>query len=143
LLDLLLDEWSVGKHSPSIKACLRRVLGELKPEAQLLLRGHPRLQVVIRPGGLYAWPYFPIYKQRRIVRELADAGLSVRVSTRVLLVISEELSEGGADFLRDALGHVLLYLQHPRAKNGCPEAMREWNAWRNQFGTSGGRPKED
>jgi hypothetical protein len=126
---LLLDEWGVKR--PRLKACIRRVLRELSPSAHLLLWRAPALEVVIRPNpGFSVWAYFPVHKHRRIVRQLADEGLSLRTATRVLLVISEKLSEEDADHMRDHLGHVLLYLQHPRTKNDCEAASREWNAWR-------------
>jgi hypothetical protein len=133
--DLLLDEWGVDKQSLSLKACVRRVLSELSIDAHLTLRREPRLQVVILPEsvpGFRVWSYFPIYERRSIVQQLADIGISTRPSTRVLLVISETLSEDEADYLRDGLGHVLLYLRSPRATNDCDAAMREWNSWRSQ-----------
>jgi hypothetical protein len=88
----------------------------------------PSLQVTIHPEAAFSvWAYFPVHKRRMIVRQFADAGFSLRHSARVLLVISENLSEEDADQMRDHLGHVLLYLQHPRAKNDCEAALREWS----------------
>ncbi len=126
--DFLLDEWGADKQPPRFKACIRRVLGELSPGAHLLLLHAPSLQVTIRPEADFSvWAYFPVHKNRRIVRQLSDDGISLRPSARVLLVISEKLCEGDADNMRDHLGHILLYLQHPRAKNDCEAALREWS----------------
>jgi hypothetical protein len=127
-LDMLLDEWCVN-NSPRFKACIRDVLGELSSEAHHILLRAPPLQVTIQPKfGLGVWAYFPVHKRRIIVRQLADDGFSLRAVSRVLLVISENLSEKDADNLRDHLGHVLLYLRQPRANNDCPAAGREWKA---------------
>ena len=129
-LDMLLDEWGVNEHSPGFKARIRGVLGELCTSAHLLLRA-TSLQVVIRPEAAFSvWAYFPAHKLRAIVRRLAEDGFSLRADTRVLLVISEKLSDEDAEYMRDHIGHVLLYLQRPRAKNDCEAASREWNAWR-------------
>lgn len=128
-LDMLLEDWGVDKAPPRLKACIRGVLGELDPSAHLLLRRNPTLQVTIRPDAGYSvWAYFPVHKRRMIVRQLADDGILLRVESRVLLVISEKLSKKDADNMRDHLGHVLLYLRCPRAKNDCEAASREWNA---------------
>lgn len=97
------------------------------------MRHHPSLQVIILPeldAGYRVWAYFPVHKRRRIVRQLLDDGILLLPTTRVLLVLSEKLTEEDADHVRDHLGHVLLYLQHPRANNDCADAMREWNASR-------------
>jgi hypothetical protein len=128
--DILPDEWGVKQ---GLRARIRRVLRELVPEAQLLLMHHPALQVTVRPQAsavFSVWAYFPVHKCRRIVRQLADEGISARPSTRVLLVISEKLFGADVGNLRDHLGHVLLYLRHPRAKNDRAAASREWNASR-------------
>jgi hypothetical protein len=59
----------------------------------------------------------------RIVGELLP-----RSDTRVLLVFGAD--RGGKlefeDHLRDHLGHVLLFLRDPDARNDCPDATREW-----------------
>jgi hypothetical protein len=128
-ISLLLDEWGADKHSPRFKACLRRVLSELGPDAHGFLRRHPKLQVAILPKASVdycAWAYFPVHKQRQIVRYLAMIGVPVRPEVGVLLVISEQLAGRDVCHLRDHLGHVLLYLREPRAKNECEAAMREW-----------------
>jgi len=128
-LDMLLDEWDVGQQPPAFKACIRGVLGELGPSAHLILLRAPSLQVTIRPDADYiVWAYFPVHRHRLIVRRLVDDGFLLRADSRVLLVISENLSDEDADHMRDHLGHVLLYLRHPRAKNDCGAASREWNA---------------
>lgn len=133
-IDRVLDEWCAGNQPPKVTACLRRVLGELSPSAHLLLLSATSLQVTIRPDADFSvWAYFPVHKRRRIVRQLEqDGGFSLRASTRVLLVISEKLATEDTDNVRDHVGHVLLYVQHPRAKNDCEAAGQEWQVWRNQ-----------
>ncbi|SPF35953.1 hypothetical protein SBA1_1480027 [Candidatus Sulfotelmatobacter kueseliae] len=112
---------------------MRRVLGELSPESCLILKAQ-ELQVIVRPAdGFSVWAYFPINRRRMVVRQLAADGILLRPTTRVLLLISEkhilqqstQLTDAN---LRDHLGHVLLYLRHPRASNGCGDALREWEA---------------
>ena len=49
----------------------------------------------------------------------------------MLLVFSDAGFEGESeeqfeDYLRDPLGHVLLYLRASKAQNDCPDAMEEW-----------------
>lgn len=131
-VDMLLAEWGMDGLSPSITAEVRRVLRELSAESLLRLRD-PRLQVVIHPAaGFSVWAFFPVHCRRTIVKELAAEGVLMRPTTRVLLLIgagTPDEDEGGlADYLRDHLGHTLLYLRHPRAKNECEDALREWRA---------------
>jgi hypothetical protein len=72
------------------------------------------------------WAYFPIHRGRRLVQ-----GLHPKPATRVLLVFNAaecdatpvKLLQG---YLRDHLGHVLLYLRKPKARNECGDAYREW-----------------
>ena len=132
-VDILLTEWGVDGHAPRLAATVRDALSELAAEAYLLLRD-PRLQVVIRPAAAFSvWAYFPVGPHRSIVKELASVGVPMRPTTRVLLLIDARMpdkDEGNfSDHLRDHLGHVLLYLRDPRAKNDCDAAMREWDAW--------------
>ena len=57
--------------------------------------------------------------------------LRPRRQTRVLMVFSRAGFESEPArvlkaHLRDHLGHVLLYLRNPKARNECPDAQREW-----------------
>jgi hypothetical protein len=131
-VDLLMAEWGLEKHSRRIQTCMRRVLGELTPQTLLVLRREPRLQVVVHPEeGCSVWAYFPIHKNRFIVRHVIHLGIQVRPTVRVLLVISEarfykQPLKLTRDQLRDHLGHVLLYLRSPKAQNDCRNAGKEW-----------------
>jgi hypothetical protein len=126
-VDLLMDEWSVTKQSPRIQASMRRVLNELDGECQVFLRREPRLEVMFRPNGPHSvWAFFPIHKRRWIAKEYKP-----KSETRILLLFGTENFEQDAvrstdDYLRHHLGHVLLYLHSPGARNDCPDAEREW-----------------
>jgi hypothetical protein len=117
----------MGEQPSRLQGLVRKVLGELVAEALLFLKD-PRLEVKILPGeGFSVWAHFPVYR-RRIARELRP-----RPQTRVLLVfclatLQTESAKLFADRLRDHLGHVLLYLRDPKARNGCAEAQKEWRA---------------
>jgi hypothetical protein len=55
---------------------VRRLLEELAVETQLFLRREPRLQVAVHSGeGLSewfsVWAYFPIHRNRTIVRDVS------------------------------------------------------------------------
>jgi hypothetical protein len=117
---------------------MRRVLGELTAEGQLFLEGHPFLEVLVRPSAAFSvWAYFSVHRRRSVVRELATEGIPLKPTTRVLLLIGEEQVLRQPDSLteaelRDHIGHALLYLRRPRARNECKDALREWDAWRSQ-----------
>jgi hypothetical protein len=99
------------------------VLSELCPEAHLMLH-NPKLQVVIHTdAGFGIWASFPVHKTRVLCKEQLP-------ETRVLLRIDTDLTEEDADFVRDHIGHVLLYLRKPRAKNDCNAATREFDDYR-------------
>jgi hypothetical protein len=74
------------------------------------------------------WAYFPVHRNRLIARRLQP-----KPQTRVLLVLSaadfaKEPARTLEDYLRDHLGHVLLYLRSPKARNECRDAMQEWRS---------------
>lgn len=129
--DLLIAEWGIGKCSLRVRTRLRRVLGELSPGAQMILRRNPKLQVsVVSETNFSVWAYLPAHRKRRIVRDL---GIELNPAARVLLVICEKLIERQAARLTDAelrdhLGHTLLYLRSPKSRNECTDASREWAA---------------
>lgn len=108
---------------------MRRVLGELSPSAQMILRRNPKLQVVaVSETGFSVWAYFPVHRKRQIVRDLR---IELKPTARVLLVICEKLIEQQSARLTDAelrdhLGHALLYLRSPKSQNECADAAREW-----------------
>jgi hypothetical protein len=140
--DLLLREWEIPFDS-RIENCLRQVLEEMQPSAQLFLRNEPKLQVLAHPDALHSvWAYFPIHNQRIIVSRL---NIEVKPSARVLLLLRTEDTDSDSefmDYLRDHLGHVLLYLRSPRLRNECEDAGREWrNAVLPLRNSLGGRQK--
>ncbi len=145
---LRMQEWGMGEQSRRIQSSVRRVLNELTGEALLFLKD-PRLEVkvlsdadlqrVAEDGGLRTsdgwkghpslmighsvWAYFPIGYIGRL--------LYPKPETCALLVFSapqakREQGKLFEDRLRDHLGHVLLYLRSPKARNDCPDAMKEW-----------------
>jgi hypothetical protein len=79
--------------------------------------------------------------------------LEPRPETRVLLVLGEgpferDISKTLEEYLRNHLGHVLLYLREPRANNDCAAAMKEWRrSARDEEGAAEGakvkKPKDD
>jgi hypothetical protein len=123
-----MQEWRMGEQSRRIQTCVRKVLNELVAEAHLILRG-PRLEVMVAPESSHSvWAYFPMHRNRWIARQL-----SPKPETRVLLVLStagfekEPVRQLG-EYLRHHLGHALLYLDDPKARNECKDAMKEWRA---------------
>lgn len=126
-VDLLMQEWRMGEASHLIQTCMRQVLRELDVEARLRLRNEPKLEVMVLPNAAYSvWPYFPIHRRRVIARQYGP-----KPATRVLVVLSEKLFHEQSlklsmAELRDHLGHTLLYLRSPTARNECVDAGREW-----------------
>jgi hypothetical protein len=67
-------------------------------------------------------------------KRLLAQGMRLNPRTRVLLAFCTATCESTPvkvlqDQIRDHIGHVLLYLRDPKARNGCPEAMREWRKY--------------
>jgi len=126
-IDRLMKEWGMCERSHRIQACVRRVLRELSGEALLALIKNPKLEVKVIPKPDFSiWAYFPIHRNRLIARRFAPTR-----TTRVLVVLSEPRIEEqplkvSEDELRDHLGHTLLYLRSPKARNECSDAQREW-----------------
>jgi hypothetical protein len=144
-VDFRMDEWRMGEQPRRIQVSVRRVLSELSVESLMRLKD-PKLQVVISPTTIHdTWAYFPIHRRRVISHHL-----TLRPQVRVLLLIGTdftrqalrratvvltpeisrqspgEMKETFEDRLRDCLGHVLLYLRSPKARNECADAWQEW-----------------
>jgi hypothetical protein len=125
-VEAVMKDWNMAEQSSRIQSCLRKVLAELSDGACRRLRDD-KLEVKILPTADYGvWAYFPIHRRRWITRELYP-----KETTRVLLVLGtshfeEESLEVLEDWLRDHLGHSLLYLREPKAKNVCSVAQEEW-----------------
>lgn len=134
-VDFRMQEWGMGEQSGRMQTCVHRVLKELQVTALIMLKDQ-RFEVLVLPnswGQGFCYPYFPIYPQRRIVKHVTSLGMPPKPETRVLLILTSPAFETEpmkflADCLRDALGHVLLYLRSPKASNHCPDAMKEWRA---------------
>ena len=124
-VDFRMEEWRMAEQSPGVQTSVRRVLNELSTESLLRLKD-PKFEVMARPEKSFSvWAYFPIHRNLRIARELGP-----KPETRVLLVFStaslRDKRKFFEDCLRDHLGHVLLYLRSPKARNECPDAQEEW-----------------
>ena len=129
-VDLLMREWRMAGQSRRIQVSVRKVLSELAAEACLSLMDR-RLEVIVLPDptpGRWdsVWAYFPIHRRRLVARRLRP-----KPETRVLLVFStadaeHEPCDAFEVYLRDHLGHVLLFLRAPRSPNECIDAEREW-----------------
>ena len=129
-VDLLMQAWRMAGQSSRIEVSVRKVLSELAAEACLALMD-PGLEVMVLPEltpGRWdsVWAYFPIHRRRVVAQKLRP-----KPGTRVLLVFStadaeHEPCDAFEIYLRDHLGHVLLFLRAPRAPNECVDAEREW-----------------
>lgn len=128
-VNLLMQEWGLDKQHAKFQREVKAVLMELSIQAQLFLRNEPRLQVEVVKGN-DVWASFPMHKLRSEAKHFR-----LRPTTRVLLVIGSQLfaersrkSTGydATEHLRDHLGHTLLYLRSPKARNECVDAWREW-----------------
>jgi hypothetical protein len=124
-VDFLMAEWGIGERR-RLQTIVRKILTELCAEALLSLKD-ARLEVMILPDADFTvWAYFPIHRRRLIAKKLR-----LKPQTKVLLVLSpdgftKEPVKTVEAYLRDHLGHVLLYLRAPKARNGCADAMKEW-----------------
>jgi hypothetical protein len=115
-------------RSNRVRRCLKRVLDEMIPEAQLCLRDR-RLQIEVIPqswGMGEVWAYFPVHRRRMIAKQV-----SLKPTTRVLLVICKPGVEARPlkrteEELRHHLGHVLRYLERPKWRNECKDAEKAW-----------------
>jgi len=74
-------------------------------------------------------------KSLDINRRLSLTRIKLRSSTRIVLELGSQMFNGrrrGSTrhdvtiHLRDHLGHVLLFLRDPEARNECEDAEREW-----------------
>src|SRR5260370_10354272 len=125
-VDCRMQEWGMNDCSPRLQTCGRRVLGELPADALLTLKDS-KLEVTVQPEADHSvWAYFPIHRNRMISRKLEP-----RPETRVLLVLGEghferDINKTLEEYLRNHLGHVLLYLREHRANNDCAAAMKQW-----------------
>jgi hypothetical protein len=66
-------------------------------------------------------------------RQLAAKKYKPKPATEVLLVlnpttIEKQSTRVSCDTLRDHLGHTLLYLRDPKARNECVDAQKEWQS---------------
>lgn len=148
-VDLRMYEWGIAAQSSRVQRSVHRVLSELSCEALLRLRDR-RLQVLISPTTIWdTWAYFPMHIKnhfsgpqecRLIMEPLALP------ETRVLLLLGTSFTHkamlaasvvlppdatatpsGLEDKLRHHLGHSLLYLRSPKARNECRDAWKEWD----------------
>ena len=127
-------EWRIPVAEHAFYRSIRRVLDELDPTGLTRLNDPAFEVMVLRKADTRiwspcsVWAYFPVHRRRWITKKL-----NPRPATRMLLVFGMENfeEEKPAEFewrLRDHIGHVLLYLRSPRAKNDCPDAMKEWKS---------------
>jgi hypothetical protein len=133
--DLLMAEWGLDRWHGKLQRCLRRVLGELVTEAHLVLRRNPKLQVALSDSAPFSvWAYFPIHRRRTI---LSSCSISLVPGARTMLLINPTIVESqphrqNCNQLRDHLGHLLLYLRDPKARNECSDASREFERYKVQ-----------
>jgi hypothetical protein len=99
----------------------KRLIGyELKHRKRVWTTEATRRSYLRNPSS-----HIPIW--RRLIAQQAQP----KRQTRVLLVLSatdftKEPVRKLEGYLRDHLGHVLLYLRSPMARNDCQDAYREW-----------------
>lgn len=123
-----MNGWSNDYDFPEIEKCFDSVVEELGILAQVALLD-PRLQMEVVPVSSDGFPvhaFFPMHRHRWITK-----WIEVRPTTRILLLLSKPDIEGMPKeevlkALRHHLGHSLLYLREPKAKNECPAADEEW-----------------
>lgn len=131
-VEYLMERWRVGEQSERFQASVRRVLREMSGEALLGLRT-PKLQVVILPSFTCVWAFFPVGKMRKRKHTWCYLMPKVRLepAAEVLLVFGADQVQSTPkrrfeDHLRDHLGHTLLFLRDPEARNECSNAEQEW-----------------
>lgn len=124
----LANGWLGDFSFPLIEDCFDSVLRELGTVAQIALLD-PRLQIEVVPissDGFPVYAFFPMHRHGWITK-----WIEVRPATRILLLLSKPdietmPKEETMKVLRHHLGHSLLYLREPKAKNECPAADEEW-----------------
>jgi hypothetical protein len=132
-VDFLIQQWRMTEQSDTFQASVRRVLHELIGEALLELRT-PKLQVATLPSfTTCVWAFFPVGVKRRRTHTWAYRMPKVRLESaaEVLLVFgSQEVQRRPKHFFedrfRDHLGHTLIFLRDPEARNECSDAQEEW-----------------
>jgi hypothetical protein len=123
----VLSDADLQRVQTVIRALVIRTLSSLPTPQQWQervcrwLERHPGIVI-----GHSVWAYFPVHRRRYVARLFPP-----KPETRVLLVFStagaeKERRKVFEDQIRDHLGHVLLYLRSPKARNDCPDAMKEW-----------------
>jgi hypothetical protein len=134
-VDLLMHEWRLDEQSGCFQARVRSVLRELCAESQLTLRREPKLEVRVSPNrGASVWAFFPCNRGRYSIRRWSMGFIPVvkpAPATKVLLELNADAfmkqpAARSKDELSHHLGHVLLYLKNPGARNECADASREW-----------------
>jgi hypothetical protein len=147
-VDARMKQWGMGEQSRRIQCSVRRVLSELCAESLLFLND-PRLQVLISSTTIYdTWAYFPMHIKNHFsgpqkcrlrmepfalpeTRVLLLLGTNfthkaMLAATALLPLDTTVLPSDFEDSLSHHLGHVLLYLRSPMARNDCPDAVKEW-----------------
>ena len=125
-VDARMNEWRMSEQPRRVRACVRRVMNELHATALLTLKD-PRFEVRVLPEDVFSvWAYFPVHRRRSVAKRLHP-----KPETRILLVLStahleKQPMRQSEDELRDHLGHTLLYLRNPKARNECGDALKEW-----------------
>ena len=123
-----MNDWHMGEQSSHIQSCVRKVLSELSDGACFRLRDEGLEVKVVPKDGIGVWAYFPMNRRRLIAREFNS-----KAETRVLLMLrapncQKESAEALEGLLRHHLGHALLHLRDPKARNGCLAAEKEWDS---------------
>jgi hypothetical protein len=130
-VDFRMQEWGMDEQSRRMQTCVRNVLSELVAEATLLLKD-PKLEVMVLPEAAHSvWAYFPVRGRDPNQEVMILPDVPLKPETQILLVfgVSRFRQETIIDFkshLRDHLGHTLLYLRDPNARNECADAWKEW-----------------
>lgn len=83
-----------------------------------------RVFYVVWDHGFSCWPYFPISRRRRVVKDFEDAGIQVPTGTKVIVEINPKTVIKAE--VQDCLGHTFLYLIDAKARNECKDALRTW-----------------